>query len=200
MLHPITRGINGNQVGDFRVAAVTGLVPAAVAANAVLFGFRWASTTHRCAIRELAIRAQIVTPFTGAQEVSCHAIIGRTYTVQYTDGAGLTLANNKLHAHSMADAMRPTIRVATTAGLTGQTVTADDNPFLQCLAGNQLLAAAAAAQSGASAMYSPQPHQHPLILTTNEGILVRNGILLGAGGTVRYSIDIEWTEFTNESS
>lgn len=202
MLQPITRGINGVNTGDFRLAVTTGLVPATVAADAILFSFRWGSTSHRCAIRELALRAQIVTPFTSAQEVSCYAAIGRSFTVAPTDGTALTLTTNsaKLHSHASETTRLSSARVATTAGLTGQTVTVDPHPFLQCLAGNQLLGAAGAAQSAGGALYSSQAHQHPLVLTANEGILVRNGILLGAAGTVRFSIDIEWTEFLNESS
>lgn len=192
-------GINGVIVGDYRIGVTTGLTTG-LSANDPIFSFRWGSTTHRCAIRQLRVAIQIVTPFTAANEVSANAIFARTFTASDTGGTALTLTGNNASLHSFSGtASRVTdARVATTGTLTAGTRTLDSQPFLQCVAG-QLLAAAAAAQSTASAQYDALPERHPIVLTSNEGIIVRSGVALGAGGTVRFAIDLEWSEFTNES-
>jgi hypothetical protein len=35
---------------------------------------------------------------------------------------------------------------------------------------------------------------HPLILDANQGFIVRNKILLGAGGSIRFSVTVDWEE------
>lgn len=195
-----TPGINGVIVGDYRVSVASGLTTG-MAANDTVFAFRWASTTHRCAIRALRLHAQIITPFTAANEVDVHAIIARTYTASDTGGTALTLTgnNNSLHSYSNVASKVTDSRVATTATLTAGTRTLDSQAFLRAVS-MQSLAAAAAAQAAVVAQYHPYHDRHPLILTTNEGIIVRSGIAQGAGGTVRFTIDLEWSESLNETS
>jgi hypothetical protein len=193
-------GINGVITGDYRIGVTTGLTTG-LSANDPIFSFRWGSTTHRCAIRALQVAIQIVTPFTAANEVSANAIFARTFTASDTGGTALTLTgtNANLHSYSSTASKVTDARVATTGTLTAGTRTLDSQPFLQCLAG-QLLAAAGAAQGNAAADYDTIPDRHPIVLTTNEGIIVRSGIALGAAGTVRFAIGLEWSEYLNESS
>lgn len=194
-----TIGISGQVTGDFRLAVTTGLTTG-LSANNPIFSFRWGSTTHRCAIRHLRIQAQVITPFTAANELIAEAILARTFTASDTGGTAITLTGNNqsLHSYSNTASKVTDARVATTGTLTAGTRTLDSQGFLNLLSA-QTLAAAAAAQISTSNDYAPLGRHH-LILTQDEGIIVRCPIALGAGGTVRFGIEIEWSEFTKDPS
>lgn len=194
-----TIGISGQVTGDYRLAVFTGLTTG-LTANQPFFAFRWGSTTHRCAIRYLRLQAQIVTPFTAAQDLIAEAILARTFTASDTGGTAITLTttNQSLHSYSSVASKVTDARVATTGTLTAGTRTLDSQGFLNLLSA-QALAAAAAAQVTSSNDYAPIGRHH-LVLTQDEGIIVRCPVAQGAGGTVRFGIEIEWTEFQKDPS
>jgi hypothetical protein len=181
--------------GAFRLGKMSGLTTG-LAANGNIFYLRNPDPSKLMILQYLKIRAAVITGFTAAQEIAFDAIIARAWTAATAGGTAVAINNNNMKkraslAPSIADA-----RIATTAVLTAPTATLDAESFL---AGTgKTLAAAATVQDIAieEEFDATNGSDYPIILGQNEGICVRNSILLGAGGTVRYAINAAWLEAT----
>lgn len=201
----------------FTIAAATGLltgVAAATASAGHIFAARWNPPTVNGADKKpryaLITRLQAlwvtIAGFTGAQEVGLDASIVRAYTASHAGGTAIaipTVANgstNKKRSVSpvsraaSADSVMADLRVATTGGLTNGTETFDSTPFRQ--ASFSELAAAATVPKGAFGLFNSTDDLsgHPIVLAPNEGIVIRNSILMGAGGTARVVVEMDWAE------
>lgn len=196
--------LTGTPVGHYRVAAATGLTTGLAAGNPI-FSARWGGVTPmRPLILRLEVFGALITPFTAAQEVSAAAFIARGFTAADTGGTPLTLSGTNAGVQNSLADVPPTctINVATTGTLTAGTRTLDANPFLY-IAGAQTLAAA---NAGSLSIYDefhvqsdqefPFNLQNAQALAANaEGIVVTVPTAQGAGGTVRYVIEMEWLEY-----
>lgn len=195
--------LTGTPVGHYRVAAVSGLTTG-MGANANIFAARWGGTAPvRPLILRLKLSAAIITPFTAAQEVSAQAFIARAFTAMDTVGTLLTLTGTNNVQNSIADApSTAAIMIAAAGANTAGTRTLDANPFLY-MPGSQPLAAANAVGGPFSTSFEvdsdmqfPFNLQCAQALAANaEGIVVQVPVAQGAGGTVRYAIEMEWLEY-----
>lgn len=150
-------------------------------------------------MRFLKVRYAVVTGFTAAQELSFDAFVARGYTADHAGGTALTLGgNNQKKRTSQGSSLVTTAasaRIASATALTGSSFTLDANPIM--LGMGKTLAAAATVQDAAfeeTLDMTDGGAEWPIILATNEGIVVRNGILMGAAGTVRMSVQMAWDE------
>lgn len=198
--------LTGTPVGHYRVAAATGLTTGLTAGNPI-FSARWGNTTAiRPLITRLEVFGALITPFTVANEVSAAAFVARGFTAADTGGTALTLTGTNAGVQNSLGDVPPscTINVATTGTLTAGTRTLDANPFLY-VAGAQTLAAASA---GSLSIYDefhvgsdqefPYNLQNANSAAANvEGIVVTVPTAQGAGGTVRYVIEMEWIEYNH---
>jgi hypothetical protein len=198
--------LSGGIIGHYRTVAYSGLTTG-IAANAALLSFRnsgGASSYVRILLQRLRMVAITTVGFTGAQELSCAAYVARSFTGDMGGGTALTLTGNNAQLNSIADTTSiASIRVASTTALTGGTFTLDAQPFT--ILGATAAAAGVASASNEYVLQSDQ--QYPLNLQSAslwqtvgnavgpEGIIVRNSVLQGAGGTVRYAFEIEWIEY-----
>ncbi len=204
----IPASLAGTITGYYRVSAVTGLLTG-LAANNPICSIRWGGATQvRPLIMNLTITATSVTPFTVAQEIGIAAYMARSWSAADTGGTALTLtAPNNLFNSISGVAPTCTILAATTGTLTAGTRTLDANPVLYGV-GSQPLAAAAAGVAVATDQFtmSTADAQAPILFQSAaipqagtargpEGIVVVSPIALGAGGTMRAVIDLEWWEF-----
>jgi hypothetical protein len=188
-------GIPGAEKGIYRVAAISG-VTTGIAGAGVLFSALWRSTTLKALLYTLEVKMSLITPFTAAQDLGFDAVVGRSFTAAHTGGTAVNLTsnNNKIIVGYPSSGFTD-MRVATTAALGGGTVTPDAQPFMAGY-GGQALAAAAAQHSPVIGLYDHYaPNKRSIILSQDEGILVRNGVAQGAAGTVRFIITMEWIEF-----
>jgi len=206
------RHVSGPITGKWRLSAVTGLTTG-LGANAPIFAARFAPTTFvRACITDLRIKAQIITPFTSAQEISASIFIARSFTASDTGGTAVTPAGLSGMVSSVSDSAYTTaftdIRVATTAAITAGTRTLDANPILY-LPGAQILAATSAGQgyfetdmtNGGDQRFGINLQGQTNGVAANaEGIVVTLPIAQGAAGTVRYSIEVEWVEYVTNSA
>lgn len=214
------RGVSGPILGHYRVALLSGLTTG-LAANAPIFAARWATTQNlRAAIQRLKVTAQVVTPFTAANEVSLAAFLASGFTANLTGGTpSVPVAgqNSLLQVSEVAQASQfSDIRIATAVALAAGTFVADTVPFLAAL-GAQDLAAASAAQNIILADYdaATSDQRLPIILqgggpTTHgsatpvpanaQGLVVTSPIAQGVGGTVRFLVEMEWLEFNWDSA
>lgn len=183
-------------VGEYRISQLTGLLPAALAANAEIFQFRWGLATHLCAVKFIKVRFAVVTGFTAAQELAFDVVPSVTWTVSGTGGTAVTMgANNLKKRSSYPDSKVTDMRIATTAALGAGTKVLSANPLMVGM--QKTLAAAATVQDAVfeETLDMTNSGDGPFVLAQNEGFSVRNSILLGAAGTVRAAISVAWAEF-----
>jgi hypothetical protein len=157
----------------------------------------------------------ITVPFTAAQELSCAAYVARSFSAADTGGTALTLTGQNAVLNSVSDIpCSATMNVSTTTALTPGTRTLDVQPFLFC-PGSQLFTATSTTTNATPFVEEyvlNSDQQWPLNMqggalwqnigtfTGPEGIVVQNGIAMGAGGSVRFVFEIEWVEYNAETN
>lgn len=192
--------------GAYKTAAVSGLlttVAAATASAGHLWAMRWAPTASQpkfCLITRLRARLSTIAGFTGAQEVGMDLSILRAYTAAHTGGTALdlggTVANSAKKRVAHPTSAVADMRVGTTGALTAGTHTLDAQPIAQDQFAE--LAAGAAVPKGKSEIFlsTEDLDRYPITLAANEGLVIRNTVLMGAGGTARLVVEIDWLELS----
>lgn len=194
--------------GQYRHAIRSGTLAATLAANGLLYSFRWGDATLNALI--MRIRAQLFAniAFTAAfNDMSMYAKVGRAFTASHTGGtAGTLTGNNGKLRTDFPTSKIPTngdLRIANTAVLAGGTVTEDTDPFAYSSVGKPNIVNAAAATEYLAAQplvqldYEPDMADgvHPLLLEQNEGFTIRNGpVVWPAAGTGILVVQVQWAE------
>lgn len=191
--HP-TIGSNG----AYRLGAYTGALTVVAAGTATaghLFAARWSHATKLALVTFFRARWSTIAGFTAAQEVGMDLVVARSYTAAHTGGTAITLTANALKKSSLhgtttlADA-----RIGATGALTAGTHTLDAQPMASGFY-SELAAGAAVPKGFFELVYqAPDLATHPLVLTQDTGLVLRNVILMGAGGTARVAVEMEWLE------
>lgn len=183
--------------GRYRLGMQSGLITTIAAASATaghLFAFRWGSAVSVCLIHKIAVEWTTIAGFTAAQEVGLDLVRATAYSASHTGGTAAVLtAPNLKKRQSMAASLLTDARMATTTALTAGTHTLDGQGM--AFGGFAELAAGATVGKGRFALDVVFDNDHgPLELATNEGLILRNAILMGAGGTARVKIEMSWSE------
>lgn len=183
----------------YRAGASTGLLAGVAAASATaghIFAFRWGSATNYALIHRVRAKWVTVLGFTAAQEVGLDMILATGYSANHASGTVSTLTGvNLKKRQSFAASGVTDIRTSTTSALTAGTHTL--NAQASAFGGYSELAAAATVAKG---QFTLDFDGHvdfgggPLELAQNEGFIIRNLITMGAGGTARVYIEVDWTE------
>jgi len=184
--------------GAYRVCALTGLltvVAAGTASAGHIFAARWSHVSKLCIITKLRARWVTVAGFTAGQEVGLDCFVSRTHSAAHTGGTGLTInADQMKKRKSHGSTTFADLRVSTTGALTNGTNTLDAQPI--AWGAFSELAAGAAVPKGFFDMtvVDEATAGYPLILSASEGLVIRNTVLMGAGGTARVAIEMDWLE------
>ncbi len=188
-------------LGFYRFSAMTGLQTATVAGTATLggvFAMRNPHATTLVIIQYVRIRWQMVTAFTTAQEVNYRIFIARSFSALHTTGGTViagTVGGFKKRASYPTSVLGTTNAIiATTAGLTGGTFTLDSQEMNGLNTWSQTGAAPAVMPAQETFLDATNSGDSPIILAQNEGIVVRNEILMGAAGTGRLLVEVAWYE------
>ena len=202
-LRTTNRPTDYSSFGHYHLAMVSGTVAAALAANAVIFSFRWSDATRLAVVWAIRVRFQALTLFTAATltDFGFDAFTGRTFTAAHTGGTAATITGNsmKLRA-SMGTTLVNDIRISSTAALGGGTITADGNAFAMSIGDTQRVnpAAATEEQSVNNPTLEWRPDvaagAAPLILVQNEGFVVRNRAAWPLAGTGAFTVEVAWAE------
>lgn len=194
--------------GPYRTGRYSGLITGVVAGdgtNGHLWVCRWAVPSATTAlvdrrrvavIQRLRVRAFTVAGYTAAQEVLLAVYKLTGYSAAHAGGTALTPDKKFVAAPTPGGAAAPlmTGRMAAAAQLTAGThvIGTDSIAAASCAE----LAAAATVQKGAiDILVSTEDLiQHPIELTDQEGLLVRNEVAQGAGGTMRLVVEMDWHE------
>jgi hypothetical protein len=191
--------------GHYRLSVPTGTLAAALAANAVVFSARWSHATKLAVITSLKTRFLPLTLFTATtldSHTSFDAYMNTSFTAAHTGGTAITLTGTALKTRqSMAATQFADIRIATTAALGGGTVTATAHPFAATIRkGNRVNPAAATEETiqpttdGMDLDFEVSNGGHPLILSQDTGITVRNRTVWPAAGTGILLVTMAWAE------
>jgi hypothetical protein len=181
-------------LGIYSINLITGVMAAGLAANSEVFQFRWTDATRLAAVTKVDCEGfGGITAF-AAGATKLEAMIARGWSADGSGGTAATLTgnNNKLRT-SMGTTLVGAIRASSTAALTAGTKTLDSqgvgstNSSTGVTAGAQILPS--------DTLFSAAVDGQPIILVTNEGIIMRATI--PATGTWTGGMKIKWAEVTS---
>lgn len=195
----------------FHLAAKSGLIAAATAADSVLFAWRNPSTTAVQRLHRLEVIARTVTGFSAAFENALEVRDVSDFDgANYSGGTDLShpsTAANKAYRKISSDVLiKPpaetvlesgNVRIATTGALShaGSPVIAS-HPF--AWGAFSELATGATVHKGGHGFVWEAPeieHEHvPRVLLPDAGFVIRNPVALAAAGDVRFFVSVLWSE------
>jgi len=185
--------------GAYRLCEETGLITG-IAAGSVsaghLFALRYAHASKLMLITMFRARWVTVSGFTAAQEVGMQLFRTTNFTVAHTGGTTITTTGEELRKRAThGNANNITANISTTAALTNGTHTLNTHKL--AAGGFAELAAGAAVPKGFFEInVNPNcpSYMYPIVLSNNTGLILRNSIAMGAGGTARVAVEVEWLE------
>jgi len=189
------------QTGHYSVAAATGTIATATAANGQLFTMRWAPGTGAlCLIDKITVSVNMVAAFvTTAQAIGIAARVLRGTTAVGSGGTQITVpSNSQKYRTSMPTsgftAGTSDIRVATTGAVTSASGgTLDTNP-LAVAAGAGSTTAFVNVIPAMTTLVDSNNGRSPIILTNTDVLVIENNILLSNTGTYQMFVNVEWSE------
>lgn len=195
------RPIDYGALGYYSIGMVSGTIAAAIAANSEVFQFRWVDATRFAVIYRLVCSAGMNVAATAAGLFALRAAMARGWTADGSGGTAATMTgNNQKLRTSMGTSLVGTIRMATTAALGAGTKTIDGQDFGAMATG---IGTGAITTGVKLPIFDQQnllnvdsTNDHPVILATNEGILVRVGNAGPAAMTWHLAVSCQWAEVT----
>lgn len=189
--------------GAFVTGARTGVVGATLAAGSATAGHVWAcrfvasaggatvNRARRALIQRFRAKFTTVAGFTAAQEVAFDLFKVTACTALPADGTALTPSKK---ATAFTSPLM-TGKIATTAALTVGTYTFDTDPIRGCSWPELATGATIPKGPGGDIFMSTEDlAEFPLILAPDEGLVLRNVVAFGGGGTVRITVEMDWLE------
>ena len=177
--------------GSYRHSFTSGAVTTIAAATATaghILSLRFATAGQGALIKSLEVEFVLTTAFGAAQRVGYDAVIARAYTAAHTGATALTITGGQKNAGFRAPALAG--RIANTGALTAGTHTFDTNP----IAKGSFYASAIGAKLGPVLHDFTASDQGGILLGNEEGIVVRNTVLMGATGVGEWVFTLEWDE------
>ncbi len=178
--------------GHYRTVAASGLITGVAAGTGSaghLFSFRNPSSTLLVFVTQIRFYWSTLVGFTAQQEMAIEAYRASAYTVDASGGTAVTPGKRR---NAFATASIAGARIATTGALTGGTVTLAAQPLMR-RGVLELAEAATVSKRSFEAEWRPRD-DHGEVLAQNEGIIIRNSILMGAGGAGRLHVEVDHYE------
>lgn len=203
--HVILKPTDAGALGHYRIAATTGTIAAALAANGQIFYVRWTDATRLMVISRVKVSFQALTLFTAATLTDFGFDLIKATAVS-AGGGGTDLgaiAKPKMRT-GMAASLLDTaglMRISTTAALTALT-TLDGASIAQSIGDPQRVNPAAATEeqrvNDPTLLFEANigRGEHPIVLAQNEGLVVRNRAVWPAAGTGVFQVQMAWSEVT----
>jgi hypothetical protein len=197
----VSRPVDHGALGAFAIGLRTGILPAALAANAEIFQFRWTDPTRFAVIRKIRIAAAVSTTFFAAGvPLAIDLVKATNWTVAGTGGTRPALGALLKRRTSMGSSLMAVndVAIASTAALGAGTKT------LETLALSSIVAACPITASLNGEIIAPGTilwqaevgdGEHPLVLSTNEGFVITVPAV-PATGTWTASVNVDWAEVT----
>lgn len=180
------------KLGHYRTVAASGLITGVAAGTGSaghLFSFRNPSATLLVFITRIRFFWATTVGFTAAQEMAIEAFRASAFTVDASGGTAVTPGKRR---NAFATASVAAGRIATTGALTAGTITLAAQPLLR-RGVLELADAATVAKRSFEAEWVPRD-DHGEVLAQNEGLIIRNAIIMGAGGVGRLTVEVDHYE------
>lgn len=187
------RPIDHGSLGAFRLSGLSGTMAAGLAADSEVFQFRWTDSTRVCVITSIiwdGLSGSATAFAAGFGKVDL--LVARSWTADGSGGTILTpTGNNQKMRSTMNTSLVGGSRISSTAALSAGTKILDTRAVGQY---------SAAFGTATSTQWMPQVDlfhvdpggECPIILTQNEGIVVRATV--PATGTWQFGVTICWAE------
>ena len=173
-------------------AAVSGALTGVAAAGAV-FSFR-NTGSNLILVRRVALGFVTTTAFTTAQGLTYNLFRANGFTVSDSGGTVMYTAGANKHRNSFTNiTSAPDIRISAAAALTAGTRTLEGQPMGVLNGSSTAVGTSMAIQN----IFSHDPEDYPLVLAQNEGLVITNGIAMGAVGVINLQCLIEYAEVTS---
>lgn len=176
-------------LGWYSISGQTGAM-STVSVNGTLFSLK-NTGPNILIVHRMWIAAIITTGFTTAQILQYRLLRANQFTGSDSGGTLLTVVGqNKYRSSNLNIQSPPDIRLSSTTVLTSGTKTVEST----------VMAQASFVGQTSPTTYSPQyliQHDYgdyPVILAMNEGLVLQNSILYGAGGAVQIVVNMEYSE------
>jgi hypothetical protein len=199
-LRVTVRPVNYGSLGIYRLGAQTGTISASLAASAELFQFRWTEASNLALVYQVSVSAGANVAAAAAALVSFAMTAARSWTVVGSGGTAVTPTgnSNKLRTN-MGTTLVNDIRIAGAVGLTAGTKTLDGQNLGEITIGIGTGAITTSANlnllNQSYLLDADGEGFMPLVLTQNEGFVVRNGATAWPGGmTWAAGISVVWAE------
>lgn len=179
--------------GSYRGAWTTGAVTTIAAGTATaghLFALRSGTAGKAARLRKLEVEFILTTAFGAAQEVGFDAYVARGYSEAHTGATAITIATNDCKLITDDPTALLAGRIADTGALTAGTHTLDAHPIAR---GSAWMSAVGAQLQPRQYDFSDHPYGG-IILQNNEGVVVRNTILMGASGVGKWHFSAVWDQ------
>jgi hypothetical protein len=181
-------------LGHYKTSQVVSLT-ASQAANGSLFSFRWGDATRFAVITSIRLTLIQTAAATATILPAYQVFIARSFSASDSIGTAVTLTGNNMKKRtSMGTTLVTDMRFSTVAaGLTVGTRTLDASPLLTLQTVSTITAANSVVYVADLDVYSMG--YHPIVLATNEGIVVRGPtVAFGLAGTANLIVEIGWAE------
>jgi Tfp pilus assembly major pilin PilA len=202
-LRTTSRPTDVGALGAYSWGGLTGVIPAALAANSEILQFRWIDASKLCVLRSIRMSACVSTTFFAAGvPVQIEARLARSWSADGTGGTAQvfsTANTNKKRTSFALSAFSDTgVRIATTAALGAGTKTLDTNPLASLLAPGPITASLNGQVIPPNTILWERDtaDEWPVVLAQNEGFVVRS-VAVPATGTWQAAFSVEWMELTS---
>lgn len=176
-------------IGYYSIAGASGALTGVAAAGPV-FSFR-NTGSNLMLVRRVSVGFIVTTAFTAAQGLDYQLFRANSFTASDTGGTALFTAGQNKHRNSFTNiTSAPDVRIASTAALTAGTRTLET--VAMGFAGGGATALGATMPAGD--ILEQDSGDYPLVLAQNEGLVIANGIAMGAAGVIRLRVNIEFAE------
>lgn len=201
----------GNQtqtvLGHYAVAQKSGAT-ASIGAAGILGSIRWAPTLANTFLVLMRIKAgwSVTGAVTAATPMDLQALIARAFTVDFTTASTAINMATTQKTNQMRGSMNLSQmgvngpRICTTTVMSGQTATADAAAFAMATyvnqpSGNATVTQAVGVAGETKVLYEwTALGQHPVVLSSNEGVFIETVTAGPTTGTVAYYFGWEWAE------
>lgn len=179
----------------FRMVLKSGAVTV-VAANDPIASLRWTSSAYRAVIQRVNVEWSMTTAFGTAQDVAFGLYFASAFTASDSGGTAATLTgrNGKLDTLFPLSTQIATgnLRIGTTGAITAGTRTLDTQPLAAWNGMINTLGQGSKGNLGYN--FGENDAMNPITLRQNEGLVLNNLVLMGAGGVMTIYVTLEWTE------
>lgn len=201
-LRVTARPINYGSLGMYRLGMHSGTMAVSLGANAELFQFRWADASNLGLVYKVSISAGSNVAATTAALTTINMAAARSWTGAGSGGLRAVLTGNisKLRT-SMGTSLVNDAGISTTAALTAGTKTIDHattnmGEVAMCIGTGAITVGVALKLLDQTSLFDADGEgMHPLVLATNEGFIIRNGVVaFPAGMTWTFAVNVVWAE------